>query len=31
VGPLANKYPGWIPYCYVRDNAIGLSDPARIG
>jgi RHS repeat-associated protein len=31
VDPLAKKYPGWSPYCYVRDNAIGLSDPARIG
>ena len=27
VDPLANKYPEWSPYNYVRDNPTGFVDP----
>lgn len=27
VDPLANKYPGWSPYCYTMLNPVGMVDP----
>lgn len=27
VDPLANKYPGWSPYCYTMLNPVRLVDP----
>ena len=27
VDPMAEKYRGWSPYCYAKNNALTLVDP----
>src|SRR5207237_10410793 len=29
--PVMEKYPGWSPYCYVKNNPLALYDPDGAG